>query len=57
MTDPVFADGTKTPKEMWYEPDPGCLPEPLSQEEIQKVKTQPEERKSILRKRMQENEK
>jgi hypothetical protein len=57
MTDAVFADGTKTSKEKWYEPDPGSLPEPLSQEEIEKVKNQPEERKNILRKRLQEDKK
>jgi hypothetical protein len=57
MTNLVFADGTKTPREKWYEPDPESLPEPLSQTEIDKVKNQPEERKDLLRKRMQENEK
>jgi hypothetical protein len=55
MTNPVFADGTKTPKEKWFEPDAGTLPEPLSQEHIDKVKNQPEERKELLRKRMRED--
>jgi hypothetical protein len=57
MTNPVFADGTKTPKEKWFEPDAGTLPEPLSQEHIDKVKNQPEERKELLRKRMREDKK
>ncbi|KAI4942654.1 hypothetical protein J4E91_009823 [Alternaria rosae] len=57
MTNPVFADGTKTPKEKWFEPDAGTLPEPLSQQEIDKVKNQPDERKEFLRKRMREDEK
>ncbi|KAI4695190.1 uncharacterized protein J4E84_001815 [Alternaria hordeiaustralica] len=57
MTNPVFADGSKTPKERWFEPDAGTLPEPLSQQEIDKVKNQPDERKDLLRTRMREDEK
>ncbi|KAL1792502.1 hypothetical protein ACET3X_009009 [Alternaria dauci] len=55
MTNSVFADGTKTPKEKWYEPDPESLPAPLPQEKIEEVKNQSEERKNILRKRLQED--
>lgn len=57
MTNPVFADGSKTPKEKWFEPDAGTLPEPLSQQEIDKVKNYPDEQKNFLRQRMREDEK
>ncbi|KAH6870436.1 hypothetical protein BKA58DRAFT_385071 [Alternaria rosae] len=56
MTNLVFADGTKTPKEKWFEPDAGTLPEPLSQQEIDKVKNYPDEQKDFLRQRMREDE-
>ncbi|KAI4657689.1 uncharacterized protein J4E78_006077 [Alternaria triticimaculans] len=56
ITSPVFADSAKTPKEKWFEPDAGVLPEPLSQQEIEKFKNQPEERTELLRKRMREDE-
>jgi len=57
MTNPAFADGSKTPKEKWFEPAAGTLPEPLSQQEIDKVKNQPDERKDLLRTRMRKDEK
>jgi hypothetical protein len=46
MTNPVFADGIKMPKEKWFEPDAGTLSELLSQEHIDEVKNLPDERKS-----------
>ncbi|KAI4666569.1 uncharacterized protein J4E79_002608 [Alternaria viburni] len=54
MMNLVFADGSKTPKEMWLEQNAGTLPEPLSQQEIDRVKNQPDGRKDLLLTRMHE---
>jgi hypothetical protein len=50
-------DGTKTPKEKWFEPDDGVLPAPLPQERIDEVRNSDEKHKDIIRKRMREDEK
>jgi len=57
MTNQVFADGSETPQERWLEQDAGTLPEPLSQQEIDRVKNQPDDRKDLLLTRMREDEK
>ncbi|KAI8931064.1 hypothetical protein NX059_012075 [Plenodomus lindquistii] len=46
------ADGSKTPKEKWFHPDEGVLPEPLAQERIDETKTWSEEQKEKLREHM-----
>jgi hypothetical protein len=48
------ADGTKTPKEKWFEPDDGILPPVLPEEHWDKVKNDTEERKEVLRKLIRE---
>lgn len=50
-------DGTKTPKEKWFKPDEGVLPEPLSQERIDEVRNGDEERKEMLRKMLRDGTK
>jgi hypothetical protein len=43
------ADGTKTPKATWIEPDDGILPPPLLKEGWAKVKNDSEENREKLR--------
>jgi hypothetical protein len=51
------ADGTKTPKAKWFEPDEGTLPPPLSQEAWDKVNNDSEENREKLRQLIREKEK
>lgn len=57
LKDLEYVDGTKTPKEKWFEPDDKVLPAPLAQEKIDEVKHSTEEKKKPLRKLMREREK
>jgi hypothetical protein len=51
------ADGTKTPKDKWFEPDDDILPRPLSQERWNEVKNYSEEKKEKLRQMIREKDK
>lgn len=48
------ADGTKTPKEKWFQPDDDILPPPLSQERWNEVKNGSEESKEKSRQLLRE---
>jgi hypothetical protein len=51
------ADGTKTSREKWFNPDEGILPPPLPQEKYDQVKNKSAEEKEVLRKMVRESEK
>jgi hypothetical protein len=51
------ADGTKTSKEKWFEPDDDILPPPLSEERWNQVKNGSEESKDKLRQLVRERDK
>ncbi|KNG50880.1 hypothetical protein TW65_01858 [Stemphylium lycopersici] len=57
ITHPVTADGTKLPKEKWFDPDPGILPKPLAREKVEEIRNQSEEYKNVLRQHMKEDDK
>jgi len=51
------ADGTKTPKDKWFQPDGDVLPPPLSQERWNEVKNGSEESKEKSRQLLKEGDK
>jgi hypothetical protein len=51
------ADGTKTPKEKWFQPDDDVLPPPLSREKWNEVKNGSEESKEKSRQLLRERDK
>ncbi|KAF1934976.1 hypothetical protein EJ02DRAFT_439538 [Clathrospora elynae] len=54
--DPLYADGSKVLKDMWFTPGEGVLPEPLAQKHIDKVRGYGEKKKEMLRKRVREDD-
>ncbi|KAH7093492.1 hypothetical protein FB567DRAFT_587925 [Paraphoma chrysanthemicola] len=51
------ADGTKTPKQKWFEPDEGIVPAPLPQEKLNEMRNASEERKEQTRAYMRNKDK